>query len=135
MFNKTVLTALLLTGASLAVKAQYIHYDPIPTPPPAGSSTYDVPPSYRQSAHVAEVQRVSGYIIDPATSRVRKVSLQISVADRTVYIVGVKELTSQYWTSFSTIRPVAQKLNSYDSYADSFEYKVYMPTLGQTVYF
>jgi hypothetical protein len=137
MFNKTLLTALLLTGATLAAKAQYIRYEPLPTLPPASSSSpYNVPPppSYRSAAPAAEIQRVSGYIIDPSRGT-RKVNLQITLANRTVYIVGVKELSSEYWTSFNTIKPVAQKLTSYESYSDTFEYKVYMPTLGQTVYF
>jgi len=122
MFKKLLIVSLITLGG-IKAKAQYIHYDPIG---PAAPS---------QTPAETNIQTVTGYTVDNYTQQVQKIKLKLVQVQRTVIIVGVKELASQYWTDFTVNRPVAQKLNSYDALSDQFEYKVYVPVLGKVVYF
>lgn len=124
---KTVLLATLISvGAATIAKAQYVTYEPnYPNRPPQSNS---------DNAKV-DVQILTGYMIDPVSNTVSKIRLKVAQIQRSVVVAGLKELSAENWNDYTINRPVAQKLLSYEKYADQFEYKVYVPVLGKVVYF
>ncbi|MGI4727809.1 MAG: hypothetical protein ACRYGB_04480 [Janthinobacterium lividum] len=126
MFRKVLLATLLSVGAATIAKAQYVTYEPnYPNSPSQPTS---------QNAKV-EVQIMTGYIIDPVNNTMRKIRLKVAQVQESVVVAGLKELSAEYWSDYTINRPVAQKLLSYEKYADQFEYSVYVPVLGKVVYF
>jgi hypothetical protein len=145
MLKKFLFIAML---AILCLKANaqnggYIEYVPNSSQPPSTQPNYTPPQQqyynpppqqyYPQEQQQPQSELVSGYII--TSTGVRKVNLKVSHVDRSVYIVAVKELTANYWTDLTKTGAKASKLNSYEDYSDRFEYKIYIPVLGTTVYF
>lgn len=125
MLREFLLATLLSVGAANIAKAQYVTYEPnYPNRPPQSNS---------ESSKV-EVQIMTGYIIDQYNS-VTKIRLKVAQIQKSVVVAGLKELSAENWSDYTINRPVAQKLLSYEKYADQFEYKVYIPVLGKVVYF
>lgn len=79
--------------------------------------------------------QMSGYVININSQSIRKINLQVVTTNRNLVVVGLKELQDNYWITFSVNKPIAEKLTYGEAFSDRFEYKVYIPTLGQTVYF
>jgi hypothetical protein len=130
---KPVLVTTLLLSACATLKAQYATYKPLPIP--SGDNS-NVPPSYRKdNTSASDVQKMSGYVININSQSIRKINLQVVTANRNLLVVGLKELQDNYWITFSVNKPIAEKLTYGEAFSDRFEYKVYIPTLGQTVYF
>lgn len=116
----------------------YIHYDPLPSTPPQQQQTYSQPQQQQygyqqQQTAQPQIQLTNGYIFN--ANGVRKVSLRITYVDRTVYIMGVKELSAEYWTDLSRTGATGSRLMYNEDHSDRFEYKVYIPVLGEVVYF
>jgi hypothetical protein len=141
---KKVLFISLLSIAIMKVYAQnggYVQYVPNPSPPPPQQytppqqNTYQPPQqNYEQQAPAQpQYQLLYGYIIK--SSGIRKVNLKVTYVDKSVYIIGVKELSSDYWTDITTTGATGQRLMYNEDYSDKFEYKVYIPILGEVVYF
>jgi hypothetical protein len=142
---KQVIITLSLIGSLSMVHAQggYIQYVPNPSPPPQQEQqTYPQPQQqqpvyqqqyYQQPPSQVQGQLVFGYIIK--STGIRKVSLKVIYSDRAVYITAVKELSSTYWTDLTTTGATGKKLMYNEDYSDKFEYKVYIPVLGEEVYF
>ncbi|MFA6247615.1 MAG: hypothetical protein WC615_11790 [Mucilaginibacter sp.] len=134
MFKPVLITTLLIV-ACVTVKAQYATYKPLPIP---SGDNGNVPPSYRKDntgAGVSDMQKMSGYVINANSQTIRKINLQVVTSNRSLLVVGLKELQDNYWTNFTVNKPIAEKLSYGEAFSDRFEYKVYIPTLGQTVYF
>lgn len=142
---KTMLFITLFSIAGLKVYAQggYIQYVPNPSPPPSQDPQpyYQTQPQqqayqpqyYQQPTSEPQGQLTYGYIIK--STGYRKVSLKVIYSDKAVYITAVKELSASYWTNLTTSGATGQKLMYNEDYADKFEYKVYLPVLGEEVYF
>lgn len=140
--NLLVFSVLLFVG--LNVHAQYIQYEPNPIPPQSttvdyGRSTAPTlrpstpPPSYEQPKETLET--LSAYTINSAGD-IKKYKIQVAVSGKKIVVASYKELSADYYTNLHPVnRPVAEKLMSYDELSEYFEYKVYVPSLGTTIYF
>lgn len=132
MFKPALITTLFML-AFATTKAQYATYKPLPVPSGENSN---VPPSYRKDNTASnDIQRLSGYVINVTSQTVRKINLQVATVNRSTVILGLKELQDNSWTNFNVNKPIAEKLSYGEPFSNRFEYKVYIPTLGQTVYF
>jgi len=121
MFKKTLIV-LLISIASRTAKAQYLKYN--------------TSENSNQNNQEEPAQIVTGYAVNQLNNEVQRVKLKIKTVGSNVIITGVKELSSDYWTEFSTSHPYAEKIRfSSSDFEKQFEYKVYVPVLGKVVYF
>ncbi|WP_179416153.1 hypothetical protein HDF19_08450 [Mucilaginibacter sp. E4BP6] len=139
------ITLLSIAGMNAHAQGGYIQYEPIPSqappPPPEQQPTYQPQQQqpvyqqqyYQQPTSEPQGQLTYGYIIK--STGYRKVSLKVIYSDKAVYITAVKELSATYWTNLTTSGATGQKLMYNEDYSDKFEYKVYLPVLGEVVYF
>ena len=143
---KKILFITLLSIAGMKAHAQggYVQYEPIPSQAPAQEQPVYQPQQqpvyqpqqqqyYQQPTSEPQGQLTYGYIIK--STGYRKVSLKVIYSDKAVYITAVKELSATYWTNLTTSGATGQKLMYNEDYSDKFEYKVYLPVLGEVVYF
>jgi hypothetical protein len=126
MFYKT-LFIILPTIISLQVKAQFMHFDPIPTVPQQSSG---IP----NTTAPTNTQTIDAYSINIQTQEVKKVKLKIVATQYGILVTGYKKLTDYAWMDLTLPLQVTQ-VYSGSELAKYFEHEVYIAGLGTKIYF
>lgn len=84
-----------------------------------------------QQEEQEEVETITAYVYNAITKSYSKVKVQVVATDLGIRIRKYRKLTDTYWTPASGS---ASKLNSWEPQSKNFEFKGYLPGVGN-IYF
>lgn len=104
----------------------------LPTPTPMQYPTYN-PMQYQPPKQRVNIQYTVGYYF--TENGHKAVNLRIVIGENdTRFIVAVKPMGQDYWTTFNETRISLSLLRYQEPHSDIFQYKAYIPVLGEEVY-